>query len=107
MKKYQLSNFITCIAFAVISTWGTMCYAENPIVQTVYTADPAPMVHNGVCYVYTSHDEDVLVRDFFTMNDWRCYCTTDMVNWTDLGSPLSYKDFNWARGDAYPAQLLF
>jgi len=87
--------------------FGAVCYADNPIVQTLYTADPAPMVHDGVCYVYTSHDEDVLVRNFFTMNDWRCYSTTDMVNWTDLGSPLSYKSFSWARGDAWAGQVIF
>ena len=33
--------------------------AQIPIVQTNYTADPAPMVHNGTVYLYTSHDEDV------------------------------------------------
>lgn len=32
--------------------------AQNPIVQTKYSADPAPMVHNGKVYLYTSHDED-------------------------------------------------
>ena len=32
--------------------------AQNPIVQTKYSADPAPMVHNGTVYLYTSHDED-------------------------------------------------
>lgn len=81
----------------------TAVYAENPIVQTIYTADPAPMVYNGVCYVYTGHDEDKLENDFFTMKDWRCYSSTDMVNWTDLGSPLAYTDFSWAKGDAWAA----
>ena len=32
--------------------------AQNPIVQTMYTADPAPLVHNDVLYLYTSHAED-------------------------------------------------
>ena len=32
--------------------------ADNPIVQTIYTADPAPIVHNGRVYLYTGHDED-------------------------------------------------
>ena len=32
--------------------------ADNPIVQHVYTADPAPLVHNGRVYLYTGHDED-------------------------------------------------
>ncbi len=86
---------------------GTTCCADNPIIQTRYTADPAPLVHDEMVYIYTSHDEDVLVRNFFTMNDWRCYSTTDMVNWTDLGSPLSYKTFSWARGDCWAGQCVF
>ena len=79
---------------------------EQSIVQTNYTSDPAPMVHDGVLYVYTSHDEDELVDDFFTMNEWRVYSTTDMVNWTDHGSPLSYKTFSWASGNAWAAQCI-
>jgi arabinoxylan arabinofuranohydrolase len=80
--------------------------AQNPVIQTNYTADPAPMVHNGTVYLYTSHDEDVTVKNFFTMNDWKCYSTTDMVNWTDHGSILSYKVFEWSRGDAWAGQCV-
>lgn len=69
--------------------------AQNPIIQTYYTADPAPMVHNGTVYLYTSHDEDETVKNFFTMYDWRCYSTTDMVNWTDHGAIASLKNFAW------------
>jgi len=82
-------------------------FAQNPVIQTYYTADPAPMVHNGTVYLYTSHDEDVTVKNFFTMNDWRCYSSKDMVNWTDHGAILSYKDFSWARGDAWAGQCIF
>jgi len=82
-------------------------FGQNPIIQTSYTADPAPMVHNGTVYVYTSHDEDETVRNFFTMNDWRCYSTTDMVNWTDHGAVLSYKTFEWSRGDAWAGQCIY
>src|SRR6187397_2764875 len=71
-------------------------YALNPIIQTIYTADPAPVVHDGVCYVFTSHDEDVLVKNFFTMKDWRCFTSTDMVNWTDHGVVATLYDFKWA-----------
>ena len=49
--------------------------AQNPIVQTYFTADPAPMVYNGTVYLYTTHDEDETVDNFFTMYDWRCYST--------------------------------
>jgi beta-xylosidase len=81
--------------------------AQNPIIQTNYSADPAPMVYNGTVYLYTSHDEDTTVNNFFTMNDWRCYSTTDMVNWTDHGSVLSYKVFDWSRGDAWAGQCIY
>ena len=78
--------------------------AQNPIVQTMYTADPAPMVHGGRLYLYTSHDEDQ--STWFTMNDWKLYSTEDMVNWTDHGAVLSYKTFSWARGDAWAMQCV-
>jgi arabinoxylan arabinofuranohydrolase len=107
MKTSTTQKLAVSTAVVVTTIWGAIGLADNPFVQTVYTADPAPMVHDGVCYVYTSHDEDVLVRNFFTMNDWRCYSTTDMANWTDLGSPLSYKDFSWARGDAWAGQCVY
>jgi len=72
--------------------------AVNPIVQDRYTADPAPMVcSDGRLYVYTSHDEDVTVNGFFSMNDWSCFSTTDMVNWTDHGTVLSFREFEWAK----------
>lgn len=83
--------FITCLTLG-ISVTGI---AQNPIVQTYFTADPAPMVHNGTVYVYTSHDEDETVDNFFTMYDWRCYSSDDMVNWTDHGAVASLKDFKW------------
>ncbi|MFZ5893077.1 MAG: family 43 glycosylhydrolase [Myxococcota bacterium] len=78
-----------------------LTFADNPIIQTNYTADPAPMLYDGRLYLYTSHDEDVTVNNFFTMNDWRVYSTVDMVNWTDHGSPASYKTFSWGTGDAW------
>lgn len=96
-------SLMVCMMAASVSS---VCRADNPIVQTYYTADPAPMVHNDRLYVFTSHDEDVTVRNFFTMNDWRCYSTTDMVNWTDHGTPLAYTDFSWARGDAWAGQVI-
>lgn len=77
---------------------------RNPVIQTNYTSDPAPMVYNDRVYLYTGHDEDG--STWFTMNEWRCYSSADMVNWTDHGSPLSYTDFEWARGDAWAGQCI-
>jgi arabinoxylan arabinofuranohydrolase len=84
------------IAFVVATATGTNCFAINPIIQTIYTADPAPVVQDGVCYLYVDHDEDKLVNNFFTMKDWRCFTSTDMVNWTDHGVVASLRNFKWA-----------
>ena len=78
--------------------------AQNPFVQTWFTSDPAPMVHNGRLYVYTGHDEDG--ADFFWMQEWRVYSTEDMVNWTDHGSPLALESFSWADDRAWASQCI-
>ncbi|MGK3990836.1 glycoside hydrolase family 43 protein [Sorangium sp. So ce136] len=95
---------LSAMALAAAAALPSPARADNPIVQTSYTADPAPMVHEGRLYLYTSHDEDVSVNNFYTMNDWRLYSTTDMVNWTDHGSPASYRTFSWGTGDAWAPQ---
>lgn len=78
--------------------------AQNPIIQTSFTADPAPLVYKNKVYLYTSHDEPG--STWFTMNDWRLYTTTDMVNWTDHGAVLSYKDFSWGKINAWAPQCV-
>ena len=67
----------------MFSCWGL--HAQNPIVQTAYTADPAPLVYNDKLYLYTSHDEDD--STWFTMNDWKLY-STDGYGELDRASPL-------------------
>ena len=66
-----------------------------PVVQTKFTADPAPVVHNGTVYLYTTHDEDD--ADGFKMFDWLLYTSKDMVNWRDCGAVASLRNFEWAR----------
>lgn len=100
MKRKILLTAATCLCTAALCPLS----AQNPIVQTCYTTDPAPMVHDGTLYVYTGHDEDR--ADFFWMQEWRVYSTTDMVNWTDHGSPLAIESFEWADDRAWAAQCI-
>jgi hypothetical protein len=87
-----------------------VCRADNPIIQTKFTADPAPLVHDGTLYLYTSHDEDDATG--FTMFNWLLYSTTDMANWTDHGViggvAEPYKTFSWASGyNAWAPQAVY
>lgn len=70
---------------------------DMPLVQTKYTADPAPMVYKDTIFLYTTHDEDT--ADNFEMYDWLLYTSTDMVNWTDHGAVASTKNFSWRSRD--------
>lgn len=79
---------------------------QNPIIQTCYTPDPAPYVHGDTVYLFTDHDEDD--AQYFKMKDWLLFSTTDMVNWTFRGVPLSTATFKWAKqGDnAWASQAI-
>ncbi|MCQ2253331.1 MAG: family 43 glycosylhydrolase [Bacteroidales bacterium] len=79
-------------------------FQRNPIVQTCYSTDPAPMVDGDRLYVFTGHDEEK--ADFFWMNDWRLFSTSDMANWTDHGCPLAQCDFSWADDRAWAPQCI-
>lgn len=76
---------------------GYFSPAQNPIIQTKYTADPAPLVHNDTVFLYASHDEDNAFG--FQMQNWLLYTSTDMVNWTDHGEVASLKSFKWVPYD--------
>lgn len=102
MNKFLKNSVLILLLSITIPFYGK---SQNPIVQTIYTADPAPLVYNDTLFLYTGHDEDH--STWFTMKDWRCFSTTDMVNWTDHGSPLSVKTFNWAGKDAWAGQCIF
>nr|WP_218907063.1 family 43 glycosylhydrolase [Micromonospora jinlongensis] len=91
---------IVCVLALVPGT----ARADNPIVQHIYTADPAPLVHNGRVYLYTGHDEDG--STYFTMREWRVWSSADMVNWTDHGSPMSLSTFAWADANAWAGQVI-
>ncbi len=100
MRERTIVILLTAFLFVPFTIFG-----QNPIIQTIYTADPAPMVHEGTVYLYTTHDEDS--STWFTMNEWRTYSSKDMVNWTDHGSPLSLESFSWADKDAWAAQCIY
>ena len=85
--------------------------ADNPIVQTNYTSDPAPMVSNGRVYLITTHDENAAGQPCsavagYTLCQWFAYSSADMVNWTDHGVVASWKSFSWASTAAWAPQAI-
>ena len=95
MKQLFLTLALTTLA--ATSDAQTTREINLPIIQTKYTADPAPYVHGDTVYLFTTHDEDG--ASGFMMKDWLLYTSTDMVNWQDHGAVASLKDFKWYKGD--------
>ena len=84
-----------------------MAFAQQPIITTNYTCDPAPYVHGDTVYLYTTHDEDN--AEGFVMYDWLLHTSTDMVNWTSHGAVASLNDIKWSTktNGAWAEQVVF
>ncbi len=84
----------------------------NPLIKDKFTADPAPLVHDGTLYLYVGHDEYYEGQDTasggreFNITEWLCYSTRDMQTWTDHGMVLKPTDFEWAVGEAWASQVI-
>jgi arabinoxylan arabinofuranohydrolase len=78
--------------------------ADNPIIQTLYTADPAPYVWNNTVWLFADHDEPNATT--YVMKDYRLYSSTDMANWRDWGVVMSLDTFSWSEKDAWAGQVI-
>ncbi len=96
-RKMKTKHLIAVFATFTLNVTGFAQEINLPLIQTKYTADPAPFVFNDTVYLYTTHDEDN--SEGFNMQDWLLYTSTDMVNWQDHGAVASLKDFKWYKGN--------
>lgn len=122
MKKHGLITLFAACMLASCATQEvdntTFTFNGNPLIRNKFTADPAPMVHNGRLYLYVGHDEYYNGQDTagggkeFNITEWLCYSTADMKTWKDHGSVLRPGHFAWADtitpgvGTAWAAQVV-
>lgn len=69
----------------------------NPLIPTVYSADPSAHVWPGDdrLWIYASHDQPG-TNTHDTMVSYHVFSSTDLVNWTDYGVVLHLKNVQWA-----------
>ena len=79
---------------------------NNPIIKDKYTGDPAALVYKDKVYLYAGHDEASNDFNFYRMNEWLVYSTSDMMKWEEHPVPLKVTDFAWATSDAWAAQVI-
>lgn len=116
----QITKKLALSAFALLIFAGCTQKDEqntfqndgNPLIKNKFTADPAPLVHDGTLYLYVGHDEYYEGQDTasggkeFNITEWLCYSTEDMQIWTDHGSVLKPTDFEWGVGEAWASQVI-
>ncbi len=67
----------------------------NPIVKTIFAADPAAHVFDGRVYIYVSYDEPY-TNAYDSMVCYHALSSDDMQNWTDHGRILHLENVSWA-----------
>ena len=82
----------------VLLTFGALlAQAANPIITSIYTADPSAHVwSDGRLYVYPSRDIDP-PRGCDLMDRYHVFSTADMVHWRDEGEILRASQVPWGR----------
>ena len=90
--------------------WGSTAWQEGDSAYAdvlTYGGDPAVMVtkdpDTGVetAYLYVGHDvTTAAVTSTYTMPEWICYSSTDLIHWKTEGIIMDIEDIPWARGQA-------
>lgn len=78
----------------------------NPIIRHKHTGDPAAMVYGDQLFIYAGVDECPDPQQFYLMNEWTVFSTTDLKTFTEYPCPLHASDFAWSKGEAWASQVI-
>ena len=72
--------------------------ADNPIIESIYTADPAPIVVGDRVYLLADHDENGSTT--YNMKDWRLFSTavSDLIHEDSPQVSLTRSPRTWLIG---------
>lgn len=103
-----MKNLFTSLSILLLSIAGTAQSVKfnNPIIKDQYTGDPAALVYKDKVYLYAGHDEAPNDFNFYKMNEWVVYSSSDMKKWESHPVPLKVTDFKWAKSDAWASQVI-
>jgi hypothetical protein len=101
LKSLIIAAAIICPLFVAVAQ-SNQKYLSQPLIRSIYTADPSAHVFQGRIYIYSSHDIDAGIPendngDHFAMRDYHIL-SMDNINGpvTDHGLALDLKDIPWA-----------
>lgn len=101
---FVLSVLLVIMCFVTVS-------ANNPIIKTdgegnrIYAGDPAIYVEGDTVYLFVGHD--TASGGGYSMPDWLCYSSQDLLSWKYEGVPLKAGDFSWGSANqAWASQVV-
>ena len=84
---------------------GSISFAQNPLIQDQFTADPSARVFGDRVYVFPSHDilatEGKGRKDWFCMEDYHVFSSANLTDWTDHGMIVQQNKVPWVKPDSY------
>lgn len=99
------SLFKPFLALSLCISLGVASSAQNPLINTQFTADPTARVFGDKVYIFPSHD--ILAQEgkgrpgWFCMEDYHVFSSGDLTNWTDHGVIVHQNKVAWVRPDSY------
>jgi len=103
-SRNSLRNVILCI---LLSIPALLSYAANPLVTSVFTADPSGFVGgDGKMYVICSHDQ-AGATSYDQLYDYILLSSSDLVNWQNHGVVFNARtNTTWANLAYAPDMLV-
>jgi len=102
MKKLTCIFKIEMVLVFIIST---VSFAQNPLIRDQFTADPSARVFGDKVYIFPSHDilatEGKGRRDWFCMEDYHVFSSSDLTDWTDHGMIVEQNKVAWVKPNSY------
>ena len=98
----NVRKIMRCIALAVLSYDTAL--AQNPIINSQFTADPTARVFNGKIYLYPSHDIPSPIeklKTWFCMPDYHVFSSSNLTDWEDHGVIVSQDKVPWVQDGSY------
>ncbi len=101
MKIFKLF----CLSFFFVALFAANGLAQNPIVRTMYSADPSARVFGDRVFLFPSHD--ILATPgkgrvgWFCMEDYHVFSSPNLTDWTDHGVVVTQNKIPWVKPDSY------
>ncbi|TCC93651.1 carbohydrate-binding protein [Pedobacter frigiditerrae] len=98
----MLKHLVFCFGF--ITVFNSVS-AQNPLINSQYTADPSARVFGDRVYIYPSHDiiatKEKGRLGWFAMEDYHVFSSANLIDWTDHGVIVTQNNVSWVKPNSY------